>query len=849
MTENIKKINIETEMQEAYLDYAMSVIISRALPDVRDGLKPVHRRILYTMHEMKLFYDKPFKKSARIIGDVMGKYHPHGDASIYNALVRMAQPFSLRYMLVDGQGNFGSVDGDSAAAMRYSEARMQKMASELLKDIDKETVDFIPNYDNTLKEPSVLPSLIPNLLVNGTEGIAVAMATKIPPHNLTEILTALITMIDNPKTTVDDLLEIVKGPDFPTSAFIYGNQGIKEAYRTGKGKVVIRAKVKLEVQSRSKRESIIITEIPYQVVKAKLVQDIAKLVRDKVITDIDDIRDESGRKGMRIVISLKRNANSGIIINKLYKKTKLQIAYHINMLALHHGQPKVMTLIDILKAFLDHRRDVVTRRTIFLLNKAQARMHILKGYEIALANIDEVIRIIRASKTRIDARDQLMSNFLLSEIQADAVLELRLHRLTSMEVDKIKEEIRELQEMIDYYNLLLSNDVEMMNLIKSELVRVKADYGDERRSQLVPDEGEISIEDLIIDEDMAVTISHQNYIKRVPISTYRKQRRGGKGKKAMGTKDEDFVERLFVASNHDDLLFFTNKGKVYRKKVYELPEASRTAKGRPVVNVLPLESDEILETVLAIREYTDEKYILMCTQNGKMKKTKLTEFSRINANGKIAIKINDDDKLKKCSISDGTNDVFIISKDGKAVRFPESQIRAMGRTAAGVRGMKLRKDDKIVNMILIESNTDILVVSENGYGKKTSLSEYKSKNRGIQGVMAMQVTEKTGKLVSALQVQEDNHLVIITDHGKLIRIATKNINTIGRNTQGVKLINVNADETVVAAAKLIERKDDDEIQEPVETVEDYNEEKVEEETSETSEISETSEALDENPID
>ncbi len=817
MVEEIKKIKIEDEMKTSYLDYAMSVIISRALPDVRDGLKPVHRRILYTMNEMRLSYDKPFKKSARIVGDVMGKYHPHGDASIYNALVRMAQPFSLRYMLVDGQGNFGSVDGDSAAAMRYSEARMQKISSEMLKDIEKDTVDFVPNYDNSMMEPSVLPTMIPNLLINGTEGIAVAMSTKIPPHNLREILTALIYMIDNKNATVEDLIEIVKAPDFPTSAFILGTSGIKKAYRTGGGKVVIRARAFIEINSKSKRESIVITEIPYQVVKSDLVKSIAQLVKDKKITDIDDIRDESGRKGMRIVVQLKRAANSKIVLNKLYKMTRLQIAYHMNLLALHQGRPKLMNLYDILHAFLEHRRDIITRRTIFDLNKALDRMHILKGYEIALTNIDEVIKIIKSAQSRLDAKEKLMANFKLSDKQADAVLELRLHRLTSMEVQKIIDEMKELQKDIDYYNLLLSNDDELMSVIKSEFEYIVAEYADDRRSEVIPSEGDISIEDLIVDEDMAVTISHQNYIKRVPISTYRKQRRGGKGKKAMGTKEEDFVERLFIASNHNDLLFFSNKGKVYRQKVYELPEASRTAKGRPIVNVLDLDSDETIETILTIKEYTDNKFIMMFTENGIVKKTSLSEFNRIRKTGKIAIKIKDNDRLIKCSLSDGSSDVFMVSREGKSIRFPESQIRAMGRNSSGVMGMRLNSGDKVVNASIIISNTAILVVSEFGYGKKTALEEYKTQNRGGKGVITLNTTPKTGKLVGALQLLEDDNLVIITNQGKLIRMATNTINTIGRNTQGVKLINVDKDEMVVSAAKVMEATEEDEITKPLNT--------------------------------
>ncbi len=832
MVEEIKKIKIEDEMKTSYLDYAMSVIISRALPDVRDGLKPVHRRILYTMNEMKLSYDKPFKKSARIVGDVMGKYHPHGDASIYNALVRMAQPFSLRYMLVEGQGNFGSVDGDSAAAMRYSEARMQKMSSEMLKDIEKDTVDFVPNYDNSMLEPSVLPTMIPNLLINGTEGIAVAMSTKIPPHNLREILTALIYMIDNKQATVEDLIEIVKAPDFPTSAFILGTSGIKKAYRTGGGKVVIRARAFIEINSKSKRESIVITEIPYQVVKSDLVKSIAQLVKDKRITDIDDIRDESGRKGMRIVVQLKRAANAKIVLNKLYKMTRLQIAYHMNLLALHQGRPKLMNLYDILHAFLEHRRDIITRRTIFDLNKALDRMHILKGYEIALTNIDEVIKIIKAAQSRLDAKEKLMASFELSEKQADAVLELRLHRLTSMEVQKIIDEMIELQKNIDYYNLLLSNDDELMSVIRTEFEYIIAEYADERRSEVIPNEGEISIEDLIVDEDMAVTISHQNYIKRVPISTYRKQRRGGKGKKAMGTKEEDFVERLFIASNHNDLLFFSNKGKVYRQKVYELPEASRTAKGRPIVNVLDLDDGETIETILTIKEYTDNKFIMMFTENGVVKKTSLNEFNRIRKTGKIAIKIKDGDRLIKCSLSDGDSDVFMVSREGKSIRFPESQIRAMGRNSSGVMGMRLNTGDKVVNASIIISNTAILVVSEFGYGKKTALGEYKTQNRGGKGVITLNTTPKTGKLVGALQLLEDDNLVIITNLGKLIRMATNTINTIGRNTQGVKLINVDKNEMVVSAAKVMETEEEDEITVPVSS-EAKNSEIIEETPSET----------------
>ncbi|MBN2693603.1 DNA gyrase subunit A [bacterium] len=810
MSEEIKKINIEDEMKSSYINYAMSVIVSRALPDVRDGLKPVHRRILYTMHEMKLSHNKPFKKSARIVGDVMGKYHPHGDAAIYNSLVRMAQDFSLRYPLVDGQGNFGSIDGDSAAAMRYSEARMQKIAAELLQDIEKETVDFSPNYDNSLDEPTVLPTIIPNLLINGTEGIAVAMSTKIPPHNLKDVLKALIFMIDKPEATVEELSDIVKAPDFPTGGYIYGLSGIKEAYKTGSGRVDIRAKAEIETSAKG-RDYIIVTEIPYQVVKSDLVKDIAELVKDKRIEDIDDIRDESGRNGLRIVIKVKKSGNAKVLLNQLYKMTKLQIPYHMLFIALDHGVPKLMNLHQILRAFLDHRRDIVTRRTLFDLRKAQEKMHILMGYKVALANIDEVVEIIRKASNRQDAKISLISRFELSDIQADAVLELRLHRLTSMEVDKIIQDIADLQIQIDYYQKLLSDSVELMGVIRSEFERIISVYGDGRKSEIIPVEGDISLEDTIANEETIITISKENYIKRIAASVYNKQKRGGKGKMAMTTKEEDVVDQVITALAHDHLLFFTNFGKVYRLKVYELPEASRIGKGRPIINLLPLEANEVVETIMPIQEFSENKFIVMMTNTGTIKKTSLSEFESIRVTGKIAITLEDNESLINCAISDGSNEIFIVSKFGKSIRFHEEQVRAMGRTAHGVTGIRLEKNDTVVGMMIVNPESEVFVVSEFGYGKKTSLEEYRSQNRGGRGVNTMNITRKTGDLLAVLQLMKDDHLVVVTNTGKLIRMDLSALNSIGRVTQGVRLIQLDDNEAVASVSKLT-TVEDEEIQ-------------------------------------
>ncbi len=807
MSEEIKKINIEDEMKTSYINYAMSVIVSRALPDVRDGLKPVHRRILYTMHEMKVTHNKPFKKSARIVGEVMGKYHPHGDAAIYNSLVRMAQDFSLRYPLVDGQGNFGSIDGDSAAAMRYSEARMQRITAEMLQDIDKETVDFTLNYDNSLYEPSVLPAVIPNLLINGTEGIAVAMSTKIPPHNLKDVLKSLIFMIDKPEATVEELSDIVKAPDFPTGGYIYGLSGIKEAYKTGSGRVDIRAKAEIETSAKG-RDYIIITEIPYQVVKSELVKDMAELVKDKRIEDIDDIRDESGRNGLRIVIKVKRNGNAKVLLNQLYKMTKLQIPYHMLFIALDHGVPKLMNIHQILRAFLDHRRDIITRRTLFDLRKSQERMHILMGYKIALANIDDVVEMIRRATNRQDAKISLMSHFELSEIQADAVLELRLHRLTSMEVDKIVQDIADLQIQIDYFQKLLSNTTELMSVIRSEFERLISVYGDSRKSEIIPVEGEISLEDTIANEETIITISKENYIKRIAASVYNKQRRGGKGKMAMTTKDEDVVDQVITALAHDHLLFFTNFGKVYRLKVYELPEASRIAKGKPIINLLPLEQNEKVETIMPVSEFIENKFIVMMTNRGSIKKTSLSEFESIRVNGKIAITLDEGESLINCAISTGDNELFIVSKFGKSIRFHEEQVRAMGRTAHGVTGIRLEKDDQVVGMMVLNPESEVFVVSEYGYGKKTSLDEYRSQNRGGRGVNTMNITKKTGDLLTVLQLIKDDHLVIVTSVGKLIRMDLSALNSIGRVTQGVRLIQLEDGEYVVSVSKLATTEDE-----------------------------------------
>ena len=771
MEENnrILPIQIAEEMKKSYIDYSMSVIVGRALPDVRDGLKPVHRRILYSMSELNLTPDKPYRKSARIVGDVLGKYHPHGDSAVYLAMVRMAQDFSTRGLLVDGHGNFGSVDGDSPAAMRYTEARMSKLALELLRDIDKETVDFVPNFDESLKEPAVLPSRYPNLLVNGSNGIAVGMATSIPPHNLGEVIDATVHLIDNEECSVDDLMKFVKGPDFPTSAIIMGKENIAEAYRTGRGKVKVRARAVIEELPKGKQQ-IVVTEIPYQVNKAKLVERIAELVKDKKVEGISDLRDESNRNGMRIVIELKRDVNANIVLNNLYKHSQMEETFSVIMLALVNGQPKVLNLKQILYHYVQHQKDVVTRRTKFELNKAEARAHILEGLRIALDNIDAVISLIRASKTTQEAKSGLMEKFGLTDIQAQAILDMRLQRLTGLERDKIEAEYEELIKKINRLKEILANERLLLNVIKEEMLIIKENYADERRTEIRHAEGEIDMRDLIEDEEIAITLTHFGYIKRLPADTYKSQKRGGRGISALTTREEDFVKHLVSTTTHSKLLFFTNKGRVFRLNAYEIPEGKRQAKGTAIVNLLQLGPNEKIATLLAIDEKDDNKYLLLATKNGIVKKTDREEFKNINKAGLIAIGLREDDELIGVKVTDGNKDVLLVTKEGMSIRFDENDIRPMGRSAMGVKGITLSNDDKVVSMSLCEEGTDVLVVSENGFGKRTDINEYRTQIRAGKGIKTYNIAEKTGKLVGAEMVNEDDEMMIINSDGVLIRL-------------------------------------------------------------------------------
>lgn len=803
MDENnrILPIEIGHEMKKSYIDYAMSVIAGRALPDVRDGLKPVHRRILYSMSELNLTPDKPYRKSARIVGDVLGKYHPHGDSAVYLAMVRMAQDFSTRGLLVDGHGNFGSVDGDSPAAMRYTEARMSKLALELLRDIDKETVDFIPNFDESLKEPSVLPSRFPNLLVNGSNGIAVGMATSIPPHNLGEVIDATIHLIDNEECSIEDLMQFIQGPDFPTSAIIMGKENIAEAYRTGRGKAKVRARAYIEELAKGKQQ-IVITEIPYQVNKAKLVEKIAELVKDKKLEGISDLRDESNRNGMRIVIELKRDANANIVLNKLYKHSQMEDTFSIIMLALVNGEPKVLNLKQVLYHYVQHQKDVVTRRTKFDLNKAEARAHILEGLRIALDNLDEVIKLIRGSKTAQEAKDGLMNRFNLSEVQAQAILDMRLQRLTGLERDKIEAEYEELLKKINRLREILNDEKLLMNVIKQELSIVKENYADERRTEIRHAEGEIDMRDLIENEEVAVTLTHFGYIKRMPIDTYKSQNRGGRGISALTTREEDFIKELITTQTHSRLLFFTNKGRVYRLNAYEIPEAKRQAKGSAIVNLLQLNSDEKIATMISIDDASDSQYLLLATKNGIVKKTKREEFKNINKSGLIAIGLREDDELIDVRVTDGSEDVILVTKGGMSIRFDENDIRHMGRTAMGVKGITLNKNDKVVSMNLCSEGTDLLVVSENGFGKRTSIEEYRSQIRAGKGIKTYNIADKTGDIVGAQMVNEDDEMMIINSDGVLIRLRVNEISLFGRVTSGVKLMKTKDEVNVVSIAKI-----------------------------------------------
>ena len=800
------EISIEKEMKKSYLDYAMSVIIGRALPDVRDGLKPVHRRVLYAMRELKNDWNKAYKKSARIVGDVIGKYHPHGDTAVYDTIVRLAQDFSMRYPLIDGQGNFGSVDGDRPAAMRYTEIRMQRLAHEMLADLDKETVDFIPNYDESLSEPSVLPSKIPSLLINGSAGIAVGMATNIPPHNLSEVIDAITAIIDNPAVTWKELMQYVPGPDFPTGGIIYGTNGIKEAYKNGRGIFKIRARVVVEKDKRSQAETIVVTELPYQVNKAKLVEKIAELVRDKHIQGVKYVRDESDREGMRIAVGLKKDQIAGVIINQLYKMTRMETTFGVIFLAIVNNRPELLNLKEILEYFILHRKEIVLRRTRFDLKKAEDRAHILEGLKIALDNLDDVVALIRRSQSPAEAKEQLILQYNLTPIQAQAILDMRLQRLTGLEREKIADEYKDLLKDIARFREILSNERLVLNIIKDELSEIKTEYGDPRSTELVEQTREISIEDMIVEEDMVITISKRGYIKRNPITLYRNQRRGGKGKTGMGTKEEDFVEHLFVASTHHTFMFFTNKGKVYWCKVYDIPQAGRMSLGKAIVNLLNFEPGEKLTTVLPVQEFEPGYHVLMATSNGLIKKTDLMAFSRPRTGGIIALNLMPDDELIAARITDGSLNVFLGSLMGKSIRFHESNIRPSGRTSMGVRGMNLASGDRIVAMEVLTHGQTLFAVTENGYGKRTSIDEYPVQKRGGKGVISIKTTERNGCVVSILLVDQENDLMLMTNIGKIIRMPIEGISVISRNTQGVKLMGLEAGERIIGAARLAEKE-------------------------------------------
>jgi len=809
MTEAVETpgISIEKEMKKSYLDYAMSVIIGRALPDVRDGLKPVHRRVLYAMRELKNDWNKPYKKSARIVGDVIGKYHPHGDSAVYDTIVRMAQDFSLRYPMVNGQGNFGSVDGDPPAAMRYTEIRMHKLAHEMMADLDKETVDFAPNYDESLLEPSVLPAKIPSLLVNGSSGIAVGMATNIPPHNLSETIGAIKAVIDNPDITWQELLEHLPGPDFPTAGIIYGKNGILEAYKTGRGIIRVRARVNVEVDKRTQRETVVVTELPYQVNKARLIEKIAGMIRHKQIEGVGFIRDESDRDGMRIAIGIKRDHMAEVVINQLYKHTQMENSFGIIFLAVVDNRPELLSLKQILEHFIGHRKEIVLRRTRFDLIKAEARAHILEGLKIALDNLDDVVALIRKSTSPGEAKSRLIQRFELTDIQAQAVLDMRLQRLTGLERDKIIAEYHDTLKAISRFKEILASEQLVLNIIKDELTDLQAEFGDVRRSEIVESTREITLEDMIVEEDMVVTISSGGYIKRNPITLYQSQHRGGRGKTAMGTKEEDFVKHLFVASTHHTFLFFTNLGRVYWRKVYELPRAGRMSKGKAVVNLLDLASDEELTTVLAVAEFVPGAFILMATRNGLVKKTDVMAYSRPRTGGIIALDLVPGDELIAARITDGTFNVFLGSAGGKSIRFHESEIRASGRVSRGVRGIRLNPEDRIVGMEVLSHGQTLFAVTENGFGKRTLIDEYPVQKRGGKGVITIKTNERNGQVVAILLVEEDDDLMLMTDSGMLIRMPIRGISVISRNTQGVKLIGMNAGEHVAGAARLAEKEE------------------------------------------
>jgi DNA gyrase subunit A len=799
----ILPIDISNEMRNSFIDYAMSVIVSRALPDVRDGLKPVHRRILYSMNDLGMTADKPHKKSARLVGDVIGKYHPHGDQAVYASMVRMAQDFSYRYMLVDGQGNFGSIDGDGAAAMRYTEARMSKITAELLRDIQKGTIDYGSNYDDTLKEPLVLPARFPNLLVNGASGIAVGMATNIPPHQLGEVIDGCVAYINNPELTIEDLMEFIKGPDFPTGALILGKEGIKTAYNTGRGSVIMRAKAHFEDMNNGKQR-IIVSEIPYQVNKARLIEKIADLVRDKKIDGITDLRDESDRDGMRIVIELRRDANGNVVLNNLYKQTQLQWTFGMNMLALVNGIPKLLNLKQFIQYYIEHQIQIITRRTIFDLDKAKARAHILEGLRIALDNLDAVIKLIRGSKTVDIAKDGLMNNFKLSEEQAKAILEMRLQRLTGLEREKIEEEYAELIKLIAELEAILADEAKILSIIKDELLEIKARYNDKRRSIITASAEDIDIEDLITEEEVVITLTHFGYVKRLPMNTYKSQKRGGKGVSGLGTKEDDFVKHLYTMSTHDYVLFFTNRGKVYRIKAYEIPEGSRTARGTAIVNLLQIEPGEMINAMIPVSCFEDNCYLFMATRNGLVKKTALSQFNNIRKGGIIAIGLRAEDELIGVFMTDGQKDIIIGSKNGKAIRFNEKEVRNMGRTATGVKGITLGKDDVVVDIDVIIENEDVIVITENGYGKRTKVDEYRAQARGGKGIGTINVTEKNGPVVGLKIVNDQQEIMVITQSGIIIRQDVKGISLLGRRTQGVRIIRVGKKDQVATIAKISE---------------------------------------------
>ena len=807
-------VNIETEMKKSFLDYAMSVIVDRALPDVRDGLKPVHRRILYAMNQLGFSNDKPYRKCATTVGEVLGKYHPHGDAAVYDSMVRMAQDFSLRYPLVQGHGNFGSIDGDPPAAMRYTEARLAKISSEMLSDINKDTIDFKPNFDEHEQEPVVLPARFPNLLVNGVSGIAVGMATNMPPHNLTEVINGIIKVIDNPDITIDEIMQVIKGPDFPTAGIIVGKMGIRDTYKTGRGKIVVRAKTEIETMANN-RQRIVVTELPYQVNKARLLERIADLVKDKRLHGISDLRDESDRDGMRIVIELKRDANANIVLNKLFKETQMQDNFNANMVALvpvekDRFQPQTLNLKSIIEHYIKHQEEVITRRTKFELNKAEARAHILKGLKIAIDNLDEVINIIRSSKNEAQAKQGLIEKFGLSDKQAQAIVDMRLGRLTGLEREKLEQELKEVLDKIDYFKKVLANEFMILEIIKNELSAIRDKFGDERRTELVHDETEFNMEDLIKEEDSVITLTHFGYIKRLPADTYKSQKRGGKGVIGLNTREEDFVEKLLVASTHSYIMFFTNKGKVYGLKAYEIPESTRQAKGTAIVNLLQLDSDEKISAVIQADEYNPDMYLVMATKNGIIKRTKLSEYKNIRKGGLIAVVLKENDELISTEISDGKDDIILVTRNGKAIKFSQEDVRACGRASQGVKGINLAKDDYCISMSITNNEDTILIVSENGLGKRTSLKEYKLQSRGGLGVLTYKISDKTGKIVAAKIVNDNQDVMMINSDGTVIRIEAKDINVLGRTTQGAILMRMEEGTTVVSIAAVEKSEEDSE---------------------------------------